>query len=142
MFTESGRDVPLTVLLFRAERAVMEHLLTLLAPRFPGLTTAHLAFFGALDCGVTHASAAAARLGISRQAVSRTVRELVGLGLLEPVDAVPQGAKAEIRMTARGEALALAGRACLAELEAGLGPLGAEPLRVALSALSDLRSGS
>lgn len=136
MFTNAAENTPLTVLLVRAERAVMDHLLASLSAEFPGVTAAHLAFFGALDCGVTHASAAASRLGISRQAVSRTVRELVDLGLIDPMEATGQGGRSRITMTPKGEALALSGRACLAALEDRLGPGSAADLRSSLTALA------
>jgi DNA-binding MarR family transcriptional regulator len=111
---------PLTLLLQSCERRVMEGLLTRLRPDFPEISAAHLTLFGALDCGVTHASAVAARLGVSRQAVARTARELDALGYLRLEEDPGQRNRHRLTMTDAGMRLAIAGRAALAEIEAEL----------------------
>ncbi len=125
----------LPLLLHLAGRRIAEILLHRLAAQAPGLQAPHLALFSALDCGATHAAAAAQRLGISRQAVARTAREMADLGLLERVEDADARNRNLLRMTAAGEALARDGRRILADLEAGLGDL-AGPLRAALDRLA------
>lgn len=132
--TQAQTDAPLTLLLQSCSRRVMDGLLARLCAEFPQVNAAHLTLFGALDCGATHASAAAMRLGISRQAVARTARELEELGLLRlEVDPVQRN-RQTLAMTEAGMLLALAGRAALAEVEAELGA------RIGVAALVALRS--
>ncbi len=128
--------VPLPLLLQVAGRCVEGLLLARLSAQAPGLQPSHLALFAALDCGATHAAAAAERLGISRQAVAKTAREMAALGLLRLEEDVGARNRNLLVMTPSGEALAREGRAVLAELEAGLGDL-ALPLRAALQRLGD-----
>jgi DNA-binding MarR family transcriptional regulator len=81
------------------------------------LTAAHLMFLNNLDCGATYASEVARRMGISRQAVSRTTRELQSLRILKlGVDPLRKTQKI-IHMTAHGERVVLDARACLDEVE-------------------------
>ena len=120
-FPTQSREPPLTLLLQNAERRVSAAVLTAVSDDFPGLQAPHLALFGALDCGATHAAAAAERLGISRQAVARTARDLADMGLLRLHTDTDRRNRNRLEMTARGEALALAGRRQLARIEAALG---------------------
>jgi DNA-binding MarR family transcriptional regulator len=137
--TQSGErapPAPLTLLVQAFDRRLGEALLDRLRPDFPGINAAHLALFAALDCGVTHAAAAAARMGISRQAVARTARELDRLGYLR-LEADPAARNRQVlAMTDAGLRLATAGQAALADLEVELagriGPGAAEALRRAL----------
>lgn len=64
------------------ERMVAWLLSRLLDDGFDGLKTNQLSFLGALDCGVNFAAELARTLGISRQAVHKTVRELEAAGWL------------------------------------------------------------
>lgn len=57
-------------------------LVQLEADGFAGLKANQLTFLGSLDCGVNFAAGLARTLGISRQAVHKTVRELEGAGWL------------------------------------------------------------
>ena len=131
--TQAQIEAPLTLLLQSCSRRVMDGLLARLSAEFPEVNAAHLTLFGALDCGATHASAAAMRLGISRQAVARTARELEELGLLRLVVDPLQRNRQTLAMTEAGMRLALAGRAALAEVEADLGA------RIGGAALAALR---
>jgi DNA-binding MarR family transcriptional regulator len=133
-FPTQARDVPLPLLLLVAERRVAEILLARLTPLAPGLQPSHLALFAALDCGATHAAAAAERLGISRQAVARTAREMETMGLLQLQADAGAANRNLLVMTETGETLAREGRTALALLEDSLGDLSA-PLRQALGRL-------
>jgi DNA-binding MarR family transcriptional regulator len=135
LFTSDEQASPLTVLLHEASLQVMAHLLATLGSSFPGITAAQLTFFGALDCGSTHASGVATRLGISRQAVSRTARELQDQGLLILQPEAGRMNQNLLVMTEKGEALARAGRAALAEIESRLGLQNAKILRDVLADL-------
>ncbi len=66
---------------FRA-RMVNWLLLQLEDDGFQNLTPSQLSFLGSLDCGVNYAAQLARVLGISRQAVHKTVRELERAGWL------------------------------------------------------------
>lgn len=114
----------------------MGALITRLAGDFPDITPVDLTFFGALDCGATHAAGVAQRLGISRQAVSRTARELEAKGLLRLCPDPDRMNHNLLVMTERGEALAREGRKALAEIEAGLGEESAQSLRDGLYRLT------
>lgn len=141
LFTSSAEQTPLTVLLHEAGQEVMGQLITALAGDFAGITAAQLTFFGALDCGATHAAGVAGRLGISRQAVSRTAREMEAQGLLRLCPDEDRLNHNLLVMTERGEALAMAGRAALAEIEARLGPEDARALRRVLALLAKGQAG-
>lgn len=135
LFTRNELPPPLTVLLHEANLQVMAYLLATLGAKFPGITAAQLTFFGALDCGSTHATGVATRLGISRQAVSRTARELQEQGLLILQPEAGRMNQNLMVMTEKGETLARAGRAALAEIESRLGETGAKVMRDALTNL-------
>jgi DNA-binding MarR family transcriptional regulator len=135
-FPTQARDVPLTLLLHLAQDRLSAALLARLSPLAPGLQPPHLALFAALDCGATHAASAADRLGISRQAVARTAREMEEMGLLTLVADSTARNRNLLVMTPAGEALAREGRAALEDMETGLDAL-AGPLRAALQTLAD-----
>jgi DNA-binding MarR family transcriptional regulator len=130
---------PLPVLLETASRWVMQGLLAKLEARgHDRLTEGHLMLIANLDCGTTHASAVAQRMGVSRQAVFRTTRELQALGLLTLEADPARGNQKIVVMTESGSRLALDARAALAEIDAALaarlGPEAAARLRAALEA--------
>lgn len=107
-------------LLMHGQQWVTTSLLRLMAARHDRLTAAHLMFLNNLDCGVTHASEVARRMGVSRQAVYRTTRELQALGILElEVDPRCKTQKI-IRMTPHGQQVVSDARACLDEVDAAL----------------------
>lgn len=100
------------------------------------LSAPQLMVFAHLECGASHASAVAQRMGLTRQAVYRTLRELQGLDLVVLVDDDMRGNQKVIRLTANGETLALAGRAALAEMEAQLAErIGEKQMRALRQAL-------
>ena len=130
---------PLTLLLQTAARWVEQGTLDHLhAAGHTGLTAAHLTLLGNLDCGTTHAAAVAQRMGVSRQAIYRTVHELQALGLLRLADDPQRGNQKLVVMTEAGIALVTDARAALAQVEAVLadriGSTQAAALRAALEA--------
>ena len=50
------------------------------------VTPSLLSFLGVLECGVNYASEIARTLGVTRQMVAKTVKELCRLGYLEQLD--------------------------------------------------------
>lgn len=113
---------PLTVLLQTASYWVMQGLMAgLTAKGYTGLTEAHLTLLGNLDCGTTHASAVAQRIGLSRQAIYRTIREMEAMSYLELQDDPNRRNQKLVVMTDAGMHLALDARAALASLEETLG---------------------
>ncbi len=82
---------------------------------YGGATTSMLSFLSTLECGVNYGSEIARSLGISRQMVAKTVKELVRLGYLEQVEG--QGKKKPILFTEKGEHLMSDARRLLAELD-------------------------
>lgn len=125
-------------LLMQAQQWVTMSLLNLMAERgHQKLTAAHLMFLNNLDCGLTHASEVARRMGVTRQAVFRSTRELQKLGVLMlETDAIRKTQKI-IRMTDQGQKAILDARACLAKIEKALGKrLGKKDLESLSSILS------
>lgn len=125
-FTKGGSpqrflQPPLGLLLMSGQQWVMTSLLHMMAQRgHEQLTAAHLMFFGNLDCGDTYASEAARRMGVTRQAIYRTTRELQRLKLLKLETDTARKTQKIIKMTARGQQVALDARACLDEIETTL----------------------
>ena len=113
---------PLTVLLQTASHWVMQGLMAALAAKgYTGLTETHLTLLGNLDCGTTHASAVAQRIGLSRQAIYRTIREMEAMSYLELQDDPNRRNQKLVVMTDAGMRLALDARAALAKVEETLG---------------------
>ena len=138
--TLSGRDglpEPLTVLLETASQSVLRTLTARLRARgFDAITEPHLVLFGNLDCGATHAAQIAQRMRVSRQAISKTLRELQDLGFVGLEGDPDRRNQKLVVMTDDGAKLALAARGELREIEAEIASrIGAdamEALRVAL----------
>lgn len=82
---------------------------------YDDISAATLDFLGALDCGENIASDIARSLGVSRQMVAKTVRELSDAGYLEQTDG--PGKTKPILFTERGEFLMSAVRSALADLD-------------------------
>ncbi|MEP3636480.1 MAG: MarR family winged helix-turn-helix transcriptional regulator [Paracoccaceae bacterium] len=81
---EDSRSLKLVHLASNFEKRVQKWLVDLLHSRgFAGLTQSQLSFLGALDCGPNSASQIANSLGITRQAVHKTVKELETCGWLQ-----------------------------------------------------------
>ncbi len=111
-------QIPLGQLLIGAHQWITQNLIRMMRQRgHTDLTSAHLTFLNNLDCGITHASAVARRMGISRQAVYRSTRELQGLGVLELIPDPDDKRQKIISMTKLGNTIANDARASLAEIE-------------------------
>lgn len=130
---------PLTVLFQSASQWVMHGLLAKLHGRgYADITEPHLMLLGNLDCGTTHASAIAQRMGVSRQAIYRTVRDLQALDVLRLEDDPERGNQKLVVMTEHGFQLVAQARTALAEIEATLNKrIGAAAVRGLREALED-----
>jgi len=78
-------------------------------------TPSILNFLSALECGVNYGSEIARNLGVSRQMVAKTVKELCRNGYLEQVGGV--GKQKEILFTETGELLMSDARQILADID-------------------------
>lgn len=85
---------------------------------YEGLSSSHLNFLGAMDCGVNFGSDIARRLGVSRQMVAKTVKHLCSLEYLEQQEG--QGRQKEIHFTVRGENLMADARKVIATFDQSL----------------------
>ena len=114
-------NIALGQLLLNAQQWTFQGVLNLMAERgHAEFTVAHLMFLANLDCGVTHAALVARRLGITRQAVYRTTRELQNLGVLS-LESDPQRRNQKvIGMTPRGLKVVSVARSCLDAVEAAI----------------------
>jgi len=114
-------ELPLGQTLINAHQWFSSSLLQLMHLRgHEDLTDAHLTFFCSLNCGLTHASEVARRMGITRQAVYKTTKELQRVGVLELLDDQADGRQKVISMTPQGERIAIDARECLDLVEAQL----------------------
>lgn len=131
------QNPPLGLSLINATQWISVSLLNLMKARgYDYLTSAHLTFFASLDCGTTHASNVARRMGISRQAVYKTTKELQKLGVLELLEAPDDRRQKVIVMTEIGEQIALNSRSCMAEIEDHLAnQIGVDELRQLMASL-------
>jgi DNA-binding MarR family transcriptional regulator len=113
-----SRSLMLVHLASSFERRVQKWLVALLHDRgFTGLTQSQLSFLGALDCGPNSASQIANDLGISRQAVHKTVKELEGFGWLKSeVDPIRRNQRI-ITFTNEGERMMSEARALFKQLD-------------------------
>ena len=109
---------PLALALVDANQWMSSSVLNLMHARgHTKLTIGHLQFFYSLDCGLTHASAVARRMGSTRQAVYKTTKELQRLGILELIPAPDNKRQKVISMTPSGERVALDARECVSLIE-------------------------
>lgn len=112
---------PLTVLLETASQSVLHSLTARLrAGGFLTITESHLVLFGNLDCGATHAAQIAHRMQVSRQAISKTLRELQALGFIQLDDDHYRRNQKLVVMTKRGMQLAVAARSELRAIETAI----------------------
>jgi len=134
-----GVSEPLTVLLETASQSVLRDLTTrLLARGYDAVTEPHLVLFGNLDCGATHAAQIAQRMRVSRQAISKTLRELRELGFVRLEDDPDRRNQKLVVMTERGMELADVARGELRDIEAKLtDQIGAEAMQALRVALED-----
>ena len=77
-----------------------------------------LSFLSTLECGVNYASDIARNLGVSRQMVAKTVKELCSAGYLDQVDDI--GKQKKIIFTPNGEVLISDARQLLADIDKAL----------------------
>lgn len=120
---ESAEELaePLTVLLEAASQSVLRSLLERLRTRGYGdVTEPHLILFGNLDCGATHAAQIALRMQVSRQAISKTLRELQALEFLRLQDDPQRRNQKIVMMTDLGMQFATDARSALNEIERAL----------------------
>ncbi len=87
----------------------------LTASGYPAMTSSRLAFLSTLECGVNYASDVARNLGVSRQMVAKTIKELSALGYLEQNPA--NGKQKTIEFTQQGEDLIAACRDLMVEMD-------------------------
>lgn len=105
---------------------------------YAAITPALLSFISALDCGINYGSEIARSMGVSRQFVARTVKELSEQGYLEQVDGV--GKQKQILFTEKGEHLISDARRILAELDERFAKeLGTDALGETISQLVSLQ---
>ena len=109
---------PLTVLLQAASQSILHGLMgRLRAFGYADITEPHLILFGNLDCGATHAAQIAQRMQVSRQAISKTLRELQSLGWVLLEDDPARRNQKLVVMTQQGMKLAVDARRALEEIE-------------------------
>ncbi len=82
---------------------------------YTSITPSLLSFLSILECGVNYGSEIARKLGVTRQMVAKTVKELCHLGYLAQEDDV--GKQKKILFTSTGERLISDAREMLAELD-------------------------
>ena len=87
---------------------------------FGTLTASQLSFLGGLDCGQNYASELARGLGITRQAVHKTVRDLEQCGWLATKPDEHLGNQRVIVFTTEGERMMAAARLHFLELDTSL----------------------
>lgn len=120
-FTESEQNFQLGQSIIHRKNWMTNSLLNLMSKLgHDKLTAAHLQFMNYLDCGDTHPSAIARRIGVSRQAIYRSTRELQKLGVLEMLTDPQNGNQKIIHMTEYGNKVALDARQALNEIEVEL----------------------
>lgn len=84
---------------------------------FDDLTPSHVTFIAALDCDDNYASEVARRLNLSRQAVHKTIRELVTAGYIETKENKVKRNSKVIQITFKGEELIALARQMYAKLD-------------------------
>ncbi len=84
---------------------------------FKTLKANQLTFLGTLDCGVNYAAELARLLGVSRQAIHKTLRELEHAGWLETKPDEVHGNQRVIVFTAEGERMMAQARAHFLKLD-------------------------
>lgn len=105
---------------------------------YKAATPATLSFLSMLECGVNYGSELARKLGVSRQMVAKTVKELCFAGYLEQVDGT--GKQKEILFTATGELLMSDARKLLADMDKTLSKqLGDKPFANTVNNLANIR---
>lgn len=112
---------PLIGLLFEKQRQLDQELLHRLEEAgWKGLHRAHSLVFGELAAGCGHTSQIAKRLGVSRQAVHRTVMELVDAGYLRLEEDDQSRRLKTIKLTKKGVRVSADANRIFVNLERGL----------------------
>jgi len=91
------------------------HLCTKLRDKGFVITPASLNFLSTLECGINYASEIARNIGVSRQMVAKTVKELCNKGYLEQVEST--GKQKQIVFTEKGELLIAESRKILSNID-------------------------
>lgn len=108
----------MAALLLHAFRWFEDGLLVKLAEAgWPGIRRRHSTLFGHLDPRGTRPAELARRIGVSRQAIHETIRELEAFGLVEQVPDPGHGRAKIVVLTARGRENVRAAHTAFAELE-------------------------
>ncbi|MEP1768733.1 MAG: MarR family transcriptional regulator [Sulfitobacter sp.] len=113
-----SRSLRLVQLVSNFERKAQKWLVGQLHSRgFDTLTQSQLSFLGALDCGPNSASQIASNLGITRQAVHKTVKELETSGWLQSQADQTRRNQRVITFTHEGERMISEARALFQQLD-------------------------
>jgi len=130
-----GIQEPLTVLLENASQSVLRVLTARLREHgYEQITESHLVLFGNLDCGATYAAQIANRMHLSRQAISKTLRELQNLSYVRLEYDSQRRNQKKVVMTDSGLQLAVDARKELTAIESDLTD------RIGTEAMAALRS--
>lgn len=106
---------------------------------YKSATPSILNFLSTLECGVNHGSEIARTLGVSRQMVAKTVKELCEAGYLEQRDGI--GKQKEIVFTETGELLMSDARQLLADVDKTLkNEVGQVQLEATVSCLKNIQN--
>lgn len=138
---EAAKRASLGHLLFKSARLFDEQALARVRAQsgFARLRPAHTKLLPHLDLEGTRLTDLAARLGVSKQAASQVVGELIEMGVLESVPHPDDGRARMVRFSARGRRALLHGLGVLREIEgeviASVGPRGVATLRRLLARL-------
>ncbi len=103
----------------RFQQNLVAWLLTrLAADGFEGVSASQLSLLGELDCGPNHAAQLARKLGVTRQAIHKSIRELEAAGWLQTRTDADLGNQKVIEFTEEGERMMAAARRHFADLDA------------------------
>ena len=111
-----SRSLQLTQSTSRLNDVVVKYLSQRLIEKgYISLTPSLLSFLSILECGINYGSEIARNLGVTRQMVAKTVKELCHSGYLEQIEGV--GKQKEIHFTEAGEQLMSDARLLLSEVD-------------------------
>ena len=111
-----SRSLQLTQSTSRLNDVVVKYLSQRLIEKgYISLTPSLLSFLSILECGINYGSEIARNLGVTRQMVAKTVKELCHSGYLEQIDGI--GKQKEIHFTEAGEQLMSDARLLLSEID-------------------------
>ena len=111
-----SRSLQLTQSASRLNDVVVKYLSQRLIEKgYISLTPSLLSFLSILECGINYGSEIARNLGVTRQMVAKTVKELCHSGYLEQIEGV--GKQKEIHFTEAGEQLMSDARLLLSEVD-------------------------